>query len=359
VANTNDAPTSSVSSLTISPVSAGSAMTYTLPNGVFIDEDVGDNLTYNATLANGDPLPSWITFNAATQRFDLNPPLNAYGQYALNVTATDASGATVTVLVNAEVKAFVPPPPPPPPVTEVAPPPPAPVPQPPSSEPVVVTPQAPVVNDIVMPEHGVGSTGVVVLGSDAAVPGVAPSLVVSNPLQDQATLSGSRFEMALPIGTFQHSDANAFVTLEAQQSNGSPLPGWLRFDSATGKFTGQPPAGFSGVLQISVIARDSQGREAVTTFKIKVGREVNSNEQRQNDRPNGERRDGQQRNGALPDSARQVWLDSIEGKNKLIKVSGRTSLSEQLSQYGRFAADAKRQVLLDRIAKHAHSHPVV
>ncbi len=41
--------------------------TLTLPADSFTDEDVGDTLAYTATLANGDPLPAWLGFDAATQ----------------------------------------------------------------------------------------------------------------------------------------------------------------------------------------------------------------------------------------------------------------------------------------------------
>ena len=63
----------------------------------------------------------------------------------------------------------------------------------------------------------------------------------------------------------------AVVTLAAQQSDGRPLPGWLHFNAASGSFEGQPPPGFSGEVSIRVVARDAQGHEAVTTFKVKVG----------------------------------------------------------------------------------------
>ncbi len=38
-------------------------------SNTFSDVDVGDTLTYSATLADGTPLPSWLSFDAATQTF--------------------------------------------------------------------------------------------------------------------------------------------------------------------------------------------------------------------------------------------------------------------------------------------------
>ena len=47
----------------------------TVPAASFTDVDVGDSLSLSATLADGSPLPSWLSFNAATQTFS-GTPLN-------------------------------------------------------------------------------------------------------------------------------------------------------------------------------------------------------------------------------------------------------------------------------------------
>ena len=55
--------------------------------------DVGDTLTYSATRANGDALPSWLAFDPTTRTFS-GTPLNAdVGTLSVKVTATDAAGA--------------------------------------------------------------------------------------------------------------------------------------------------------------------------------------------------------------------------------------------------------------------------
>ena len=46
---------------------------------------------------------------------------------------------------------------------------------------------------------------------------------------------------------------------------------WLNFNGTTGTFEGKPPAGFTGDLQIKVIARDSSGNEAESMFRFSVG----------------------------------------------------------------------------------------
>ncbi|WP_205370080.1 Ig-like domain-containing protein [Thermoleptolyngbya sp. PKUAC-SCTB121] len=74
-----------------------------LPLTAFVDPD-GDSLTYTATLANGAPLPAWLTFNAATRTFSGTPANGDVGTIALRVVATDPSGVqgtgtfTLTVL---------------------------------------------------------------------------------------------------------------------------------------------------------------------------------------------------------------------------------------------------------------------
>jgi len=49
------------------------------------------------------------------------------------------------------------------------------------------------------------------------------------------------------------------------------LPEWIQFNPERGVFSGTPPAGFEGDISIRLTARDSEGRQVVTTFRIKVG----------------------------------------------------------------------------------------
>ncbi len=72
---------------------------FQVPAGAFKDID-GDTLTYSATLANGDALPAWMSFNAATKTFSGTPPLGSFGDsLSLKVTATDTAGATGTAVL--------------------------------------------------------------------------------------------------------------------------------------------------------------------------------------------------------------------------------------------------------------------
>jgi hypothetical protein len=96
-------------------------------------------------------------------------------------------------------------------------------------------------------------------------------LTLNRGMSDQ-TISGESAVVLVPSDAFVHTDPGATVHLTAQQANGRALPSWVSFDAINGKFTVRPPAGVKGEISIKVIARDSQGREAVTTFKIKLDR---------------------------------------------------------------------------------------
>ena len=70
------------------------AFSYVVPVTSFTDPD-NDSLSYTAKLANGNALPNWLTFDAATRTFSGTPSDTASGTYSIQVTATDASNATV------------------------------------------------------------------------------------------------------------------------------------------------------------------------------------------------------------------------------------------------------------------------
>jgi Ca2+-binding RTX toxin-like protein len=70
--------------------------TWQLPTDAFADPDQGDVLSYFTTLANGEPLPDWLVFDAATGSFVATPPANAQGELAVQVTATDTHGASTS-----------------------------------------------------------------------------------------------------------------------------------------------------------------------------------------------------------------------------------------------------------------------
>ncbi|MDP1673477.1 MAG: putative Ig domain-containing protein, partial [Burkholderiales bacterium] len=95
VLNINDAP---VLSATLADQSAlqGQSFSFALPAESFADEDVGDLLTFTATLGNGAALPEWLVFDEASQRFSGVPGNSDVGTLNVRVTATDSDGASVS-----------------------------------------------------------------------------------------------------------------------------------------------------------------------------------------------------------------------------------------------------------------------
>jgi Ca2+-binding RTX toxin-like protein len=95
VQNTNDAPIL-VAGISDQTVKINTTLNFTLPAGAFIDVDAGDVLSYAATLANGDALPSWLSFNSATKTFTGQPTLNNAGAIEVKVLVSDLAGAQVS-----------------------------------------------------------------------------------------------------------------------------------------------------------------------------------------------------------------------------------------------------------------------
>jgi hypothetical protein len=105
VANVNDAPVVSAE-IAAQTNTEDTAWSYTVPAGTFSDAD-GDALTYTAKLANGDALPTWLSFNATTCTFNGTPPPNFNGDISLTVTASDGSASvsdTFVLTVTAQVQ---------------------------------------------------------------------------------------------------------------------------------------------------------------------------------------------------------------------------------------------------------------
>ncbi|MHC5595522.1 MAG: DUF4114 domain-containing protein [Nostoc sp.] len=69
-----------------------SVFNFTVPVDTFSDADAQDILTYTATLANDDLLPTWLNFNPATLTFTGTPTNNDVGSLDIKVTAKDFAG---------------------------------------------------------------------------------------------------------------------------------------------------------------------------------------------------------------------------------------------------------------------------
>jgi len=95
-------------------------------------------------------------------------------------------------------------------------------------------------------------------------------LFVYQGVPDMRLLVQDSAVLRVPTDAFAHTDPSAVVHLEARLANGSPLPGWLRFDGLRGVFSGTPPEGADETLEVEVLARDTEGREARTQFTLEI-----------------------------------------------------------------------------------------
>ncbi|MGZ3184347.1 MAG: cadherin domain-containing protein, partial [Telluria sp.] len=102
-----------------------------------------------------------------------------------------------------------------------------------------------------------------------------PALVLFKGMPDQYVETGTRLALVVPADAFAHTQPKEVVRLAVSQSNGQPLPGWIQFDSQTGTFKGEVPAGARGELSVKIIARDMEGREATAVFRINLGKGTN------------------------------------------------------------------------------------
>lgn len=69
------------------------AFSYTLPESAFGDQE-GDTITFSATLLNGDPLPAWLSFDAASRTFSGTPGDLDTGTVSVKIVLSDGVKTT-------------------------------------------------------------------------------------------------------------------------------------------------------------------------------------------------------------------------------------------------------------------------
>jgi hypothetical protein len=109
ISNTNDAPTLATAIVDQS-TAENAPFSFTISLETFTDVDADDTLTLSASLASGQPLPSWLTFNASTGTFSGTPTSSDVRTIAVKVTATDSSNTFVSDEFNLTVVDTTPPP---------------------------------------------------------------------------------------------------------------------------------------------------------------------------------------------------------------------------------------------------------
>lgn len=104
---------------------------------------------------------------------------------------------------------------------------------------------------------------------------VAPGLSLFQGVTDQfVQTTGVSTKIGLPADAFIHSNKDAVIKLEAKLADNSNLPSWVKFDQTSGVFEVTPPVGFKGKIDVKVLARDDDGREAVAIFQLFVGEQT-------------------------------------------------------------------------------------
>ncbi|MBU3598896.1 cadherin-like domain-containing protein, partial [Polynucleobacter sp. 30F-ANTBAC] len=87
------------------------------------------------------------------------------------------------------------------------------------------------------------------------------------PLADVKVPANGNVEYRLPAATFKGGKGD--LKLVAVQKDGSPLPGWLKFNPKTGLFEGVVPPDHEGPIDLKVIATDDVGGQADVKLTIK------------------------------------------------------------------------------------------
>ena len=201
VVNTNDAP------VLVNPFADRSAIedspfNATVPLDTFTDED-GDALTYEATLADGSALPTWLTFDAATRTFNGLPPQTAVGTTVIRIQVSDGHGGTASTTFN------------------------------------------------------------------LAVTNTNDAPFAAGTIAGAAATEGRPFQFQVPAGAFSDPDGDA-LRYAATLDDGTPLPAWLTFDAQSRTFSGTPQTADAGTLSVRVTASDVGGSTASSVFAIVV-----------------------------------------------------------------------------------------
>lgn len=274
----------------------GQSVSFKLAANTFTDPQ-GSTLTYSAKLSSGAALPSWLSFNSSTGTFTGTVPVGTSG-LTIVVTATDTYGLSASETFS---------------VTTPAP-----------SAPTVtaqtaaqtwklgqavnftlasntftdpqgekLTYSATLSNGAALPSWLTfnSSTGkfsgtvpntatgltIKVTATDAGGASVSETFSVSTPASaptvtaqtaTQSLKTGQTINIALASNTFTDPQGEK-LTYKATLANGSALPTWLKFNTATDTFTGTAPTSAS-TMSIKVTATDTSGLSVSETFNISV-----------------------------------------------------------------------------------------
>jgi hypothetical protein len=256
-----------------------------VPRDAFAHTNPSAIVRLEATQADGRPLPTWLSFDAQSGLLTGTPPSAQAAGVEVKITARDDAGREASVSFRLQLGAG------------------AQTSQLPAGDIATAQRVGSVAEDIQKPAasdrqaladklvatpaiSGVdtGRVQPALRGFDAVrLPNDDPSVA-----RDAAAMGGSGYRLfvyngianvhlddagifRVPPDAFAHTDPSAIVLLEARLASGSPLPSWLSFDGVTGQFSGTPPEGLRGEIELEVTAKDTEGREARANFRLVVG----------------------------------------------------------------------------------------
>ena len=184
------------------------------------------------------------------------------------------------------------------------------------------------------------SGGLVIIGGEDSSVGIQGLYIAKTP-SSQESLVNEVSSFNLPQGIFRHSDSSATVKVEAKLADGRPLPNWMSFDSASGRFTATPPTGTGGAMDIKVMAHDQNGNVAETQFLFHITESksnkpaivgANSSEGGAEQKDGKSGRDSQE----SPVSPRTDVRDGLNAQKHAASraIKGRPSLSDQMAAFG-------------------------
>jgi VCBS repeat-containing protein len=289
----NDAPTVDYG-ISDQSAAASNTFNFAIPSDAFKDID-GDTLIYTATLMDGSPLPSWLSFNGSA--FSGTPNSGDVGSITVRVTASDGSASvyddfTITVASTnvapvATADSYA------------------------TDEDTALHIAAPGVlaNDtdvdspsitavlVIGPSHAssftlnadgsfdytplanyAGPDSFTYKANDGTADGntvtvsitvnsVNDAPIVANAIPDQTIAEDTAFNFIVPSNTFSDVE-NDSLTYSASLGDGSSLPGWLSFNPGTRTFDGTPPQDFNGTISLKVTASDGNGGTVSDNFDL-------------------------------------------------------------------------------------------
>ncbi len=304
---------------------------FQVPADTFAHTNPSAQVRLEATLVDGSPLPPWMSFNPGTGTFSGTPPTPAAAEIDVMLTARDEAGREASVVFR--------------PIMTTAP--------LVDSSPFASAPLRPELNGFPVTRIPATELPASIAGSVAGTSG--HSLFVFHGINSQRLDAGGNGMVRVPGDAFGHTDPAAIVFLEARLADGRPLPDWLQFNPVQGTFSGTPPAAFAGELEVEIVARDNEGREARTTFHLELDQVRTRAAEAAPAAPDptlGLDVDAAEKEKARQAAERAQQAEKAAGKDGKPAPRGAQGFSEQLR-----GAKVTRDPLLDRISSAGEQAP--